>query len=79
MSIIFTAFLSLYSVGDCVWFTRPGSEYIPMRITGVSEKHYQVFFIYPGIGDINFRAVKKRFEQDTKRIDKALCARYNSN
>lgn len=66
-----------YSKGDCIKFTTPNAEGIPMLITDKGDGWYDIFYIYPGIGKIHFRALEKRIHRDTKRIDKKACKRYN--
>ena len=75
ISIIFTMSLS-YNVGDCVKFTIPNSEGIPMLITDKGDDWYQVFYVYPEIGDISFRAIAAKLEQDTEIIDNSYCSAY---
>lgn len=75
ISIIFTISLS-YNVGDCIKFTIPNSEGTPMLITDKGDGWYQVFYVYPKIGDISFRAIAKKLEEDTKIIDDSYCSPY---
>lgn len=77
MSIIFTIYMSLFNVGDCIKFTMPTAEGIPMLVTSVASSHYDIFYVYPGIGDIHFRANAKRIEQNAIKIDKSKCSKYN--
>jgi len=79
MSILFILYLlsTPYNVGDCIKYTLPNAEGIPMLITDEGDGWYDVFYTYPGIGDIHFRAVDKKLERDTKLIDKARCNVYN--
>lgn len=78
MSIINVFFIVYagYSIGDCIKFTIPNSEGIPMLIIGKEENRYKVFYRYPQIGDINFTAIAKKLEQDTQKIDKSYCKLY---
>lgn len=79
MSILFILHLlsTPYNTGDCIKYTLPNAEGIPMLITDEGDGWYDVFYVYPGIGDIHFRAVDKKLERDTKLIDKASCNVYN--
>jgi len=72
----FIIMMLLYSRGDCIKYTLPRAEGIPMLITGHGEKYYDVFYTYPGIGDIHFRANAERLERDTISIDKSKCDVY---
>ena len=76
MPLIFTLAMLLYSQGDCVKYTLPRAEGIPMLITDTGQGYYDVFYTYPGIGPIHFRARSKIFERDTIEVDKKLCSVY---
>ena len=79
MSLLFIIYMlsTPYNTGDCIKYTLPNAEGIPMLITDEGDGWYDVFYVYPGIGDIHFRAIDKKLERDTKLIDKSKCNMYN--
>lgn len=72
----FIIMMLLYSSGDCIKYTLPRAEGIPMLVTKSGDGWYDVFYTYPGIGDIHFRANAERLERDTISIDKSKCDVY---